>query len=301
MTLNENEKQQDSIKKRDDTAYKAEDIGIKSASVESFKFAFNIYYQNTRDLFVALTKDYIKDSEPYLFCGQIGRVFFIIDKDTCFVIFEDYKSTESNVIHQLQMSKMDLFPLFFMDPNFNSKIVQEQRNSFVSYQKTFKKEDFEQNERPFLQSHKKSTNDLQVGQIITVGTDFIKYSLDENEANQDLIQAGQVGRISKLKDDGLVEVIFECTAIVSLVQGILNSRMTGYRNGWKRVITIHQDYLFPLYYKNLNENLFDLDTFLRLHKDNREFLNKFSPQRYIDTYAGSQFFCEPTDYDIESI
>lgn len=87
MTLDKN--QNDSIQQRNDTANESEGLTMKTARIQFFKMAFNIYYKIQLDFFVALTLDYVKENQLHLFYGQIGEVSFIIDESTCFVKFYD--------------------------------------------------------------------------------------------------------------------------------------------------------------------------------------------------------------------
>lgn len=74
-----------------------------------------IYYQRIAYLHVTLTCDYIKPEtkETYLYCGQIDKVSFLPNKETCWVEFYDRNVEDPKLIHQLKLFIIDLLPLFF--------------------------------------------------------------------------------------------------------------------------------------------------------------------------------------------
>jgi len=186
MTFNKNEKE--GTQQRNDTANEGEKLNMETARMQFFKNAFNIYYKIQLNFFVALTVDYVEKDQPHLFYGQIGEVSFIINETICFVKFYDYTTDYPNLIHQLEMKKFKLFPLFFMDSDITTADLQEQRKNFAKFQATLEKKDFKQEEQ--LIFYKKSKIDLPANQLVTVGTDFVKNSSDDIANDQGLIQAG---------------------------------------------------------------------------------------------------------------
>lgn len=254
----------------------------------SLQNIIEFYYLETFIVFVALTKDYIKKNEPKLFHGQIGEIAFLPDKESCWVKFYDYENQEHKLIHQLKLPKVDLLPLFFQNPLCNTKEIKQKRQEFSDAQGVYLEKE-EIKEKDILAIHRESDNRVKLNRIVAVGTDFNF----PNENDTVLIRAGQVGRISQILKNNLVEVSFKSLLLRQLISEIKNNDVDKLDsnnvdeldsfNNWSEKIIIHKDYLFYLYYKNLDssvQNPLYYKDFHRQWRENKEFMKKFDPNTY---------------------
>lgn len=276
---------------KDDTAQEnilIPELPIPTLLKTSIENIIEFYYLENSIVFVALTKDYIKKNEPKLFHGQIGKIAFLPDKETCWVKFYDYEDQEHKLIHQLKLPKVDLFPLFFENPLWDTKEMEQKRQEFSNTQNVYlEKEEIE--EKVILAIHRESDNRVSLNRIVTVGTDF-NFT---NENNTVFIRAGQVGRISQIFKNNLVEVSFESLRLNQLISKIKNNNvdeidsndvdeLDSFEN-WSEKIIIHENYLVYLYYKNLDsfvQNPLYYKDFHRQWIKNKEFMEKFDPNTY---------------------
>ena len=248
------------------------------------------YYLQSFKLLVALTKDYIKENQPKLFYGQIGEVVFLPDNETCWVKFYHYKNQNKNqepkLIHQLQLPIVDLFPLFFENPLTDIIEIQEYREKFSNTQDNYleeKSKDEEFKKQVIFASHRKSENRVSLNQIVTVGTDFT-FTINNNIVT---IYAGQVGKISKILKNDLVEVSFKSAFLNQLISEIETSsvnKMDSFNNCFAKII-IHKDYLFYLYYQNLDnsgDRLYYQDLQRKWGEDDK-FMEQFDPNTCFDS------------------
>ena len=113
---------------KDDTALESileSEVSIFGLAKTRVEDIIKFYYQHSFKVFVALTKDYIEKNQPKLFYGQIGEIFFLPDKETCWIKFyhyeNQYESKEPKLIHQLKLPIVDLFPLLFSKTKFKYK------------------------------------------------------------------------------------------------------------------------------------------------------------------------------------
>ena len=248
------------------------------------------YYKHSFKVFVALTKDYIKENEPKLFYGQIGEILFLPDKETCWVKFYHYKNQHKNqepkLIHQLKLPIVDLFPLFFENPLSDTVEIQESREEFSKTQNAYLEEKYKDEETKkevIFASHRKSENRVSLNQIVTIGTDFT-FTSNNNIVT---IYAGQVGRISKILGNDLVEVSFKSaflTRLISEIQTNSVKKIDSFNNCFAKII-IHKDYLFYLYYKNLDNSGDTLyyEDLQRKWREDEKFMEQFDPNMYFNS------------------
>lgn len=241
------------------------------------------YYKHSFKVFVALTKDYIKENQPKLFHGQIGEILFLPDKTTCWVKFYHYENEEKELIHQLRLPTVDLFPLFFKSPLFDKVDIKNKREEFSNTQDVYLEEKYknkETKEEVILANHREGDNRVSINQIVTIGTDFV-FTTNNNRV---IICAGQVGRISKILKNGLVEVSFKSAFLTQLISEIENNgfeEMDSF-DDWFEKIIIDKDYLFFLYYKNLDslEDRLYYEDFQRTHIEDKKVRDEFDPNTY---------------------
>lgn len=267
-----------SFKKKDDSAQ-------ENFSVENVEFRethrnelFDRIVYSGMSCYAALRKDFFKENyfRYNLFCGQVGEIENVISQKNkkCYLVtFTDYKNNENEYAHCL-IEKKDLLPLFCFDPityekinTIHNKYSEEPKILQKDVPMTIQKIRDEWEEQDFsvslndkkLKKHNKSETRFNRGQLVTVVFDF-KPKGETNEKESFLIQAGQVGIISNdKKNKNFVEVIFwsipfgllalKGENFVSAPQKFDLSRYA--INSWERKISIHKDYLFPLYCEEL--------------------------------------------------
>ena len=123
---------------------------------------------------------------------------------------------------------------------------------------------------------------MSLNQIVTVGADFT-FITNKNTVT---ICAGQVGRISKILENDLVEVFFKSVFLTRLISEIETDNVTKKNklDNWVQKIIIHKDYLFHLYYKNLDnsgDTLYYQD-FKRKWRKDKKVMEKFDPNTYLN-------------------
>ena len=264
------------VKKIDDTAQ--ETLPSNLVAITAIQDLIKFYYTNMSVVLVALTKDYIKKNEPNLFYGQIGEIAFLPDEKTCWVKFYDYTTQAPKLIHQLKLPKVDVFPLFFLDSLWYKQEIQKKREEFSNSQNLYIPEKNENEQELVLAAHQKSSSRVSVNQLVAVGTDF-SFTENNNTVN---ISVGQVGRISKILPNDLVQVVFESQSLRELILKIESSdfQQNDSFNNWSAQITIHKDYLFYLYYKNLDNSVqggLYFEDFHRAWRKNKDFMKQFDP------------------------
>lgn len=274
---------------KDDTALEGtleEDISILRVAKTRLESIIKLCYEHSFKLYVALTKDYIEKNEPKLFYGQIGEILFLPDNETCWVKFYHYEnqaeSEEPKLIHQLQLPIVDLFPLFFEKPLSYTAKIKECREEFSNIQNNYLEEQYKDEgteKKVFLASHRESENRVSVNKIVAVGADFTY--------NEVTICAGQVGRISKILENDLVEVSFKSVFLKRLISEIETDKVTEKNrlDNWVQKIIINKDYLVYLYYKNLDnsgDTLYYQD-FIRKWRKDEKVMKKFDPNTYLDS------------------
>ena len=276
--------------KKDDSAQESTlmpELSALELVKTSLENIIKFYYLHSFKVFVALTKDYIKKNEPKLFYGQIGEILFLPDEKTCWVKFYHYENQDENqepkLIHQLKLPIVDLFPLFFENPLSDTVEIQEKREEFSKIQNAYLEEKYKNEETKkevILASHRESENRVSVNQIVAVGTDFT-FTTNNNTVT---ICAGQVGRISKILGNDLVEVYFKSVFLTRLISEIeTNSvKKNNSFDNWFEKIIIHKDYLFYLYYKNLDNSGDTLyyEDFQRKWREDEKVMEQFDPNTY---------------------
>ena len=216
------------------------------------------------ECYTALLIDIVIDPANHLFCGQVGKIENVIldkeDQDCYLLTFIDYKKGQ-NEFAQCLVKKETLLPLFCFDPETYEKYKKpEQETSINELRNRWQSCKFEVTSKLELARHKKSENQFQVGQLVTIEVDFEQKTNNESF----FIQAGQIGILSKVfRNTDSVEVTFW-----SIPFGLLaltrKDFLSSSRNllpkhnplryatsSWERKIRICKDYLFPLYVENL--------------------------------------------------
>lgn len=245
--------------KLEDTAQENLNFHNLRAIKSSLEEIMQTYYKETFELYVALTKDYIKPEtkEPYLYYGQIGKVNFLPDEETCWVEFYDFDVDDPKLIHQLKLPIIDLLPLFFFQPSTYSKNIKKRRDEFYNCQ--FQLPQITTNFT--FQQHSKTAKRFSINQLVTVES----YFFEESRTGKIEVQAGQVGRISEILDNQLVKVSFRSLPLAILHLRIQknSAELDSYFSKWSVEITIHKDYLFHLYYENLTQDKYYFDEFIQ--------------------------------------
>lgn len=243
--------------------------------------------------YVALRQDFVKENYFHynLFCGQVAEIENVIlekNKKWYSLSFKDYKNNENEYAHCL-IEKKDLLPLFCFHPDYyktiETKHDKDEEDSIElnkeedpielneidkitihEIRNIWEEKDFNisQNDKK-LSKHTKLRSRFKRGHLVTVLVDFKKE--DETDENEDVIeiQAGQVGIISndKKNKNNLVEVTFWSIpfgrlpfARKKLVSSPAKSKPSNYAiNPWEIQISIHKDYLFPLYFEELKPSI----------------------------------------------
>lgn len=241
------------------------------------KILLNAMFDSKIVKYAALLKD---ESEQNLFCGQVGQVQDVTiannpEEDCCFLKFIDFDNDEDEIINCI-VKKENLLPLFSLDPTAYEQTKVEVKGPLRDKVCTIKeiRDDWDKYEvheisNEQLKNHSRCDTRFEIGQLVTVEVN-VKQELSNNESFS--IQAGQTGIISKDStkisntENDLVEVTFwsmpfgslasERKELVSeflpgnLDSSYVNSLVT---SPWKKIIRIHKNYVFPLYYEILQE------------------------------------------------
>lgn len=232
---------------------------------------FDFIVANGFECYVALCIDY---PENNLFCGQVGEIEHVIieepDTDSYLVTFIDYKHRKQEEITQCLVKKEHLLPLFCFDPNTYEESIQEEDEeegimSINTIRNKWEELEFDIISTQNLVPHTKSETRFQVGELVTIQFDF-----EQTTKNDEIfiIQAGQIGIISDIKKDDCVEITFWTIPFGRLARVKKDfsfsspsspcfARQRDFNpfiyaiNSWERKISIHKDFLFPLYCERL--------------------------------------------------
>ncbi len=160
---------------------------------------------------VAILRD---DPKKRLFRGQVGQIQdVLLSKEKfiySFVIFKDYKEDDMEYFRDL-IENDNLLPLFCSNDEFYNEYSKPGENGNINtLRENWDSAQFSFTPQLELLRHNKIKNRFKVGQLVTIEVDFEQMP-QVNEKKSFIIQAGQVGIISKTKindDKNFVEVTF---------------------------------------------------------------------------------------------
>lgn len=235
--------------------------------------AFDSIVNTGIECHVALRVDVIdKPTNRHLFCGQVGKIENVDLSDSYedhyLVTFIDYKK-DHDEFARCFVKKKDLLPLFCFAPDiYRNYKRRDQTLSINQIRDSWELFQFDVAPQSELTSHKKVSTRFKIGRLVTIQVNFQQ---ELSDGTSFTIQAGQTGVISQLKDTDYVEVTFWSIPFGILAvtrKKLVSSSLPSFlennfdplnsaNSSWKKKISIHKDFLFPLYVQNLDVN--DLD------------------------------------------
>jgi hypothetical protein len=273
--------------------WKKNDSAQENFSIENVEFRENLRNElfdriaySGMSCYAALRKDFVKEKyfRYNIFCGQVAEIENVISQKNkeCYVLtFTDYKNNENEYAHCV-IEKKYLLPLFCFDPTIYKK-MKTIHNEYSDEPKVLRKDrvmtvqeirdqweeqDFSVNLNDTqLTKHTKLETRFNRGQLVTVVFDF-KPKSETNENENFIIQAGQVGIISNDKKNDKKNKNFVEVTFWSIPFGLLALKGENFvssplkhnpliyaTNPSEKKISIHKDFLFPLYCEALESSM----------------------------------------------